>query len=169
MIKVFIIVLNAAVLIFLFGCSGGKLTVDESYSELRPVKQLELPEQIKDNLIITLDNVADEGSSFKNRVELLINDRRIEPNWLVSNVENTFTYKLKVRPGYYDVKAFYYAYIGWGDNKYKIEAQELVRVSHDQCTRLTCEIAKKTNGEPVNKNMHFKATFEPFNQTTGEK
>ena len=156
-------------LLFLFGCSGGKLTVDESYTELRPVKQLDLPEQVKENLVISLENVADQGSSYKNRVELLINNRRIEPNWLVSNIENTYTYKLKVRPGYYEVKAFYYAFVGWGENKYKIEAQELVPVSHDKCTILSCEIAKKTNGEPVNKNMYFKVATETLNQAAAEQ
>jgi len=149
-------------IVLALGCGGGELNVDEAYSVLRPVKQLELPDQVEDNLIVTIDNVADESSSYKNRIELYINGRRVNPNWLVSNVEKTFTYKLRLRPGYYEVKAYYYAYIGWGEERYEIETQELVRVAHDQRTTVSCNIAKQPNGEPVNRNMYFKTRNQPI-------
>lgn len=149
-------------LIIVTGCSKGHLTVDEAYNELRPVKQLELPEQISENLVVIIDNVADEGTSYKNRVELFINNKKIDPDWLVSNVQDKYIYKLRVRPGYYKVKAYYYAYVGWGEDRYEIESNELVRVQHDKQTTVSCTIVKKPNGEPINKTMYFDVTQDDF-------
>ncbi len=160
--KISLLTLGGAFTLFLFGCSGGHLSVDESYSVLKPVKQLELPEQVSENLIITISNVADEGSSYKNHVDLLINDRLIKPNWSVSNVEKAYTYKLRLRPGYYKVKANYYAYVGWGEDKYAIITNELVRVTSDRRTVLSCDIVKEPSGVPVNSKMYFKVSSEPF-------
>jgi hypothetical protein len=148
----------------LSGCSGGQITIDEAYAVLRPVKQLELPDQVEDNLVIIISNVADQGSSYKNTVSLYVNGKEILPNWLVSNVENTFTYKLKVKPGYYDIKARYYAYVGWGEEKFDIVSQELIPVAHDQRTVVSCHIAKQQSGEPVNKRLYFKTKSETLVQ-----
>ena len=163
--KVSLLILGGAFILFLIGCTGGHLTVDESYSVLKPVKQLELPEQVSENLVITISNVADEGSSYKNHIDLMVNDRLIKPNWSVSNVEKAYTYKLRLRPGYYEVKAKYYAYVGWGEDKYSITTNELVRVSSDRRTVLTCEIIKEASGAPVNSKMYFKVSSEPFEVT----
>jgi len=159
--QIAIVFIASALVAFVMGCAGGgKLLVEETYSQLEPVKQLELPEQIEDNLVITISNVADETSSYKNRLALYINDRLIEPNWLVSNVEDTYTYKVKLKPGYYKVKAYYYAYVGWREEKFQIDAQELVRVTPTTRTILTCRIEKKPNGVPVNDKMYFKVKSE---------
>lgn len=152
----------ASSLIILAGCAGSKITIDQAYRELTPVKQLELPEQVTDNLVIKISNVADEGSSYKNHLNLYINDKLIQPDWAVSNIENTFTYKLKLKPGYYKVRAEYFAYIGWGEEKFPIMTQKLVRITHDQRTFLKCNIAKEPNGTPVNKKMYFKVNTEPL-------
>ncbi|NIA28977.1 MAG: hypothetical protein GWP06_03580 [Actinobacteria bacterium] len=149
-------------IVIIAGCAGGKITVDQAYRELTPVKQLELPEQITDNLVIKIGNVADQGSSYKNHLNLYINDKLIQPDWAVSNIENTFTYKLKLKPGYYKVRAEYFAYIGWGEDKFPIMTQKLVRITHDQRTFLKCNIAKEPNGTPVNKKMYFKVNTEPL-------
>lgn len=143
----------------LVGCKG-RVTVDEAYHALRPVKQLELPDQVEENLVVIIENVADEGSSYKNYVELYINDHPIDPDWLVSNVQNDFVYKFRLRPGYYDVRANYFAYIGWGEDKYEIKSEEFIRVQHDKRTVVTAEIVKKPNGEPVNKTMYFDSKLE---------
>jgi hypothetical protein len=148
--------------LLIVGCAGGTLTVEESYDVLRPVKQLDLPEQVAENLIIKISNVADEGSSYKNRVEVFINDKRIKPNWLISNVENTYTYSLRVRPGYYKVNAYYYAYVGWGEEKYPIETHDLVAVLPDKMTTVSCDIVKEGNGVPVNNKMYFKQESKPI-------
>ncbi len=155
-----------SLLIVVAGCAGGKITVDQTYRELTPVKQLELPEQITDNLVIKISNVADQGSSYKNHLNLYINDKLIQPNWAVSNIENTFTYKVKLKPGYYKVRAEYFAYVGWSEEKFPIITQKLVRIAYDQKTSLKCNIAKEPNGTPVNNKMYFKITTEPL---TSEK
>ncbi|MBN1997870.1 hypothetical protein JW935_09985 [candidate division KSB1 bacterium] len=157
--KIRILIVFVAAL-YIMGCAAGHLTVDEAYDILRPVKPLELPEQTTENFIIKIGNVADEGSSYKNRIDLYVNGKRVDPNWLVSNVQDEFVYRMKVRPGYYDIKAYYFAYIGWGDEKYKIISSELIPVSHDKVTTVKCDIAKKPNGEPVNKVMYFKSERE---------
>jgi len=143
-----------------FSCAASRITVDEAYNALRPVKQLELPEQVEDNLVIMIDNVANEGTSYKNYLELYVNDKLVEPNWLVTNVQDTWEYRLKVRPGYYKIGAKYFAYVGWGEDDYEIVSDELIRVRHDQRTIVHTEIAKKPNGEPVNKTMYFKTKTE---------
>ena len=143
------------------GCASSKITLDEAYQALRPVKQLELPEQTTENLIITISNVADEGSSYKNRLEVFVNDKLLMPNWTVSNVENEFVYLLRLRPGYYQVKAHYYAFIGWSEEKYLIQSQDLVPVFAEKVTRLEHRIEKQSNGEPINKKMFFKSKTEP--------
>jgi len=148
--------------IILAGCNRGQVSVDETYAAMRPLKQLELPDQVTDNLVIIVSNVADQSSSYKNYIELEINDRKVRPNWDVSNIENTYTYRLRLRPGYYKVKAHYYAYIGWGEDRYPIETEDLVQVTSLQRTVLTCNIVKRPNGEPVDKKMYFKTQNEPF-------
>ncbi len=152
----------------LFGCKGS-ISIDETYNAIRPVKQLELPDQIDDNFVVVIKNVADEGSSYKNRVDLYINDHKINPDWLVSNVQNTYVYKMRVRPGYYKIKAYYYAYIGWGEDKYEIVSDELIRVQHDKRTVVSVNIVKKPNGEPVNKKMYFKTHLEDFDATPARR
>ncbi|MBN1543341.1 PEGA domain-containing protein [candidate division KSB1 bacterium] len=158
----FVAVLPVVLSVLASGCNRGQVSVDETYAVMRPVKQLELPDQVSDNLVITIGNVADQSSSYKNTVELEINNRKVRPNWDVSNVENTYTYRLRLRPGYYKVKATYHAYIGWGEERYPIETQDLVQVSATQRTLLNCTIAKRPNGEPVDKKMYFKTQYEPL-------
>ena len=149
--------------VFFIACSASQISVDQAYSSLRPLKQLELPEQVTDNLHIIIDNVADEGTSYKNYVDVFVNDKVLTPNWDISNTESNYTYKLKVRPGYYKIKANYVAYIGWGEEKYEIKTQdEYVRVAHDRITVVHFELVKKSNGMPVDKNMYFKIKSEPL-------
>lgn len=151
------------VAILYLACASSRVSVDEAYSALRPLKQLELPEQVTDNFVVTVSNVADEGSSYKNHLELFVNDKMIEPNWAVSNLEDTYTYKLRLRPGYYKVKVFYYAYIGWGEEKFSILThEEFIRVTSERRTLLKCNIAKEPNGEPVNEKMYFRVETEPL-------
>jgi len=152
-----------------FSCAGGRITVDQSYQQLSPVKPLELPEQIHDNLVVVLDNVANETDSYKNYVELYINDKKIEPNWLVTNVQDKYVYRLRVRPGYYDVRAKYYAYVGWGEDDYEIKSHKLVRVQHDKRTVVECYITKNPNGTPVNTPLYFETRTEEYSKTSTAK
>ncbi len=148
--------------LLLLGCKGA-IQIDETYNVIRPVKQLELPDQVSENFVVMIKNVADQGSSYKNHVDLYINDYKINPDWLVSNVQNTYVYKMRMRPGYYKIRAEYFAYVGWGEDKYEIVSDELIRVQHDKRTIATAEIVKKPNGEPLNKKMYFKTEFENMN------
>jgi hypothetical protein len=152
--KVLIFGVMTLMVLVIGGCKS-HITVDEAYNALRPVKQLELPDQVVDNLVVEIANVADQSSSYKNRVDLFINDYPIDPDWLVSNVQNKYVYKFRLRPGYYQIRAQYHAYIGWGEDAYKIISEELIRVQHDQRTIVAADIVKKPNGEPVNKIMYF--------------
>ncbi|MBN1480553.1 PEGA domain-containing protein [candidate division KSB1 bacterium] len=153
---------------FLIGCKGN-VSVDEAYNAIRPVKQLELPDQIEENFVVIIENVADEGTSYKNRVDLYINGHKINPDWLVSNVQNKYVYRMRMRPGYYELKAYYNAYVGWGEDKYEILSEELIRIQHDKRTVVTADIVKKPNGEPVNKKMYFTAKFEDFTKETKKR
>lgn len=153
---------------FLIGCKGN-VSIDEAYNAIRPVKQLELPEQVEENFVVIIENVADEGSSYKNRIDLYINDYKINPDWLVSNVQNTYEYRMRMRPGYYELKAHYNAYIGWGEDKYEIKSEDLIRVQHDKRTVVTAEIVKKPNGEPVNKTMYFTAKLEDLKSPSAKE
>jgi len=159
LLLLFVLLLPA---LLLNSCSRRSLMVDESYAVLKPVKQLELPEQVSENLIVKIANVADEGSSYKNHLDLYINGKLVKPNWVVSNIERTYTYKLRLRPGYYNIKANYYAYVGWGEEKYPIEAKDLVPVFPNKKTVLFCSIQKEANGVPVNKKMYFKKEVQPL-------
>jgi hypothetical protein len=143
-----------AALLFM-GCGSSQVSVDESYLSLSPVKELQMPSDVPQNLTVTLSNVADQSSSYKNYVELYINDKLVNPDWAVTNVQNTWKYELKLRPGYYRIKAKYFAFIGWGEEDYEILTHDLVPVSVDRKTVLNCRIAKKGNGEPVDKKMYF--------------
>jgi hypothetical protein len=159
--------LMTLVVIMLGGCKG-HITVDEAYNSLRPVKQLELPDQVVDNLVVEISNVADQSSSYKNRVDLFINDYPIDPDWLVSNVQNKYVYKFRLRPGYYQIRAQYYAYVGWGEDTYKIISEDMIRVQHDKRTVVSADIVKKPNGEPVNKTMYFTSRLDDLNAGSSE-
>ena len=154
-IKVFWVSALTAGLLGTIGCGSTRISIDEAYEKLEPVKQLELPEQLADNLVVKVNNVADEYNSYKNHVDVLVNDKIINPNWNVSNIEENYTFSLKVKPGYYDIKAYYYAYVGWGEEKFEIKTLSPVRVSHDKQTVVEYDLVKKENGEPVDKTMVF--------------
>ena len=152
-----------AVIILSIGCAAKRIAIDEAYATLRPLKQLELPEQVIDNLVISIDNVADQGTSYKNTIEVFVNDININPNWDVANTESNYTYKLRVKPGYYKVKAVYHAYVGWGEEEFVVITQdELVKVTHDNRTLVSVSLVKKANGELLEKKSYFTIHSEPL-------
>jgi len=155
------------VILLSMGCAAKRIAVDEAYSTLRPLKQLELPDQVIDNLVISIDNVADQGTSYKNSIEVFVNDININPNWDVANTESNYTYKLRVKPGYYKVKAVYHAYVGWGEDEFEVITQdELVKVTHDNRTLVAVSLVKKANGELLEKKSYFTIHSEPLAPTT---
>jgi len=146
-------------------CSGSAVNLQESYQKLSPLKPVEFPEPAEDNLIVTIANIADERASYKNRIEFYVNQKRIQPSWLPSNLDRKNVYSLRLKPGYYDVQAVYYATVGWGEEKYIISNTDLISVPPDQRTLLNCVLTKKTNGALLSKNPHFTITYEPIAQT----
>ncbi|HPG37908.1 MAG TPA: PEGA domain-containing protein [bacterium] len=174
-IKYFCYLSLLAVIMLSMGCAAKRIAVDEAYATLRPLKQLELPEQVIDNLVISIDNVADQGTSYKNSIEVFVNDININPNWDVANTESNYTYKLRVKPGYYKVKAVYHAYVGWGEEEFAVITQDvLVKVTHDNRTLVSVSLVKKANGELLEKKSYFTihseslaplTTVQPTSQT----
>lgn len=157
-------------IILSLGCAAKRIAVDEAYSSLRPLKQLELPEQVIDNLVIILNNVADQGTSYKNNIEVFVNDININPNWDVANTESNYTYKLRVKPGYYKIRAVYRAYIGWGEEKFDLITQdEFVKVTHDMRTIVSASLVKKANGELLEKKSYFTVQRESLNPIPGSE
>lgn len=148
--------------VLMMHCSGSAVNLQESYEKLSPQKPVEFPEPAEDNLIVSIANIADEHSSYKNRVEMYVNQKKIEPNWLRSNLDRRNVYSMRLKPGYYDVQAVYYATVGWGEEKYVISNTDLISVPPNQRTLLQCTLTKNSNGTPVIKNLRFIVTHQPL-------
>lgn len=148
--------------IMTLSCSGSAVNLQDSYQKLSPQKPVEFPEPAQDNLIVTISNIADDRSSYKNRIEMYVNQKKIEPSWLRSNLDRKNVYSLRLKPGYYDIQAVYYAMVGWGEEKYVITNPDLISVLPDQRTELACILTKKSNGTPVNRNPKFVVSYQPL-------
>jgi len=150
---------------FLLSCAGRKtLQPAETYFALRPVEDLPVYdlENIPVNLEVVIDNVADMTTSYKNRAELYINGHLIRPEKPTSNIQKTYRYRLKLRPGIYEVHGYYYALDGFVERKYTIRPQTKVMVKPGTLTRVTCEIQKNWDGTPVDKKLLFSVAYEPL-------
>lgn len=156
-----------ATFLFLLGCaSHHSLIGDQAYQKISPVKNLQLDPFLAENLIIKVHNVADAGPSFKNRFELFVNGQRIEPITEVTNTQRNYEYRLKLRPGYYDVKGIYFWYDGWSERKTEVRTEDLVRVETSRRTILEKTIQKNWDGTPVERTMYFEIKFQPFETAT---
>jgi len=158
-------VISLLAIVPLFSCiTGRQVGVKEAYNRLKPLKPWVEVEQAPVNLIVTIDNVADIRTSFKNRVELFINDVAIKPEKEFSNYEKTYTYHLRLQPGYYRIKAVYYASDGWTEEEYPILARDLVKIAPGMRTLLKATIQKTWDGFPVHKRMYFDVSHEPLSE-----
>ena len=149
----------------LVGCASQmELQPDQTYFALKPTEALEESElaTIPENLFVKVENVADMGTSYKNRLELYINGRLIKPEKEISNYQNTYTYRLKLQPGIYKIKALYLAYDGWKEKAYQIIPRETVKIKPNTKTILSAYIWKKWNGLPTQKVMLFEVKYEPL-------
>lgn len=147
------------------GCSSSIVSIQDSYKQILPQKPLEFAEPTQDNLQIKISNIADKGSSYKNRIELYINQKKIQANWIPSNLDRSNVFTMRLKPGYYDVKAVYFAFVGWNEEKYAITGSELIAILPDQRTLLSCPLVKKSDGTPVIKNPRFDITYEALTAT----
>ncbi|MDZ7360015.1 MAG: PEGA domain-containing protein [candidate division KSB1 bacterium] len=143
-------------------CTAGRLTTDRAYSELKPKEQLPEREQrqLPENLLITIENVADAGKSYSNYVVLYINGREVAPVEKLTNMTRKYTYPLRLQHGVYDVRAEYHAVGYWREQVFDIKPDEPVKILPGQRTVLTCRLEKDFKGRPVQKDVSFRLQYE---------
>ncbi len=102
------LLISGLVLSVFIACSSSQLTMDQTFNALKPLKEIMTSKDALVNLVIKVNHVADEKSSYKNTVEIRVNGKRILPADPVTNMQRDFVYKLKLRPGYYKVEGKYF-------------------------------------------------------------
>lgn len=150
-------------LFLFFNCSAPKkLSVDEVYTSITPAEPL--PEYLRNdqerNLIIQINNVADEGKSYKNYAELYINGFYIKPEHEVTNLTHNYHYHLLLQPGIYKIEAKYYASTGWKIEKFKISTREKVMIFPNKKTYLTIDLKKNSWGGLEENPSYFRIRYE---------
>ncbi|NOZ60453.1 MAG: hypothetical protein GXO74_02120 [Calditrichaeota bacterium] len=161
-IKIYAILLLAIAAV-LTSCAGPKkLSVDEVYTAIPPAQPL--PEYFRKsqekNLIIAIENVADESKNYKNYAELFINGYLIKPDHEVTNMTRNYSYHMLLQPGIYEIEAKYYASTGWKIEKFLIKAREKVMVFPDKKTFLTVDLTKNSWGGLEENPSFFKIRYE---------
>ena len=164
-----IVVSSLAVILGLIIISCGNkssgLAGIEAGAQLKPSKQMEIDlAEIPHNLEVIVKNVADNSNSNKNYFKLYVNKQQIQPQNVVDNTTSEYQYKLKLLPGFYDIKGVYYWNDGWKDLKTEIKTEELVRVDEKGLTRLEKEIPKDWRGVVQGKNLLFEASYTEFDR-----
>lgn len=167
-----LIVLIFALPFFLLSCTGAKkLTTDQTFLNLEPVEPLPIYdlEGIPDNFEVIIENVADMGSSYKNRAAFYVNDHLIVPDHEITNIQNKYVYHLKLQPGFYNIRGEYYALDGFAEKHYAIKPQTKVMVKPETLTKVYCRIEKNWDGTPLHDQMFFNVTYVPLKTTPREK
>lgn len=143
-------------------CSGSRLTTDRAARELKPKEQLPERERrnLPNNLIIKIENVANDHESYKNYVVLRINGREIAPVEKISNVTSSYSYPMRLQPGVYEIKAEYHAVGYWREQIFDIVTDEAVKVMPDQRTVLVARLEKNHRGDLAEKPAKFRITYE---------
>jgi len=145
-----------------------KLSTNQTFLNLEPAEQLPVYDlaNVPVNFEATIENVADMGSSYKNRAEFYINDHLIVPDQEITNVQNVYTYRMKLQPGIYNIKGRYLALDGFSERKFEIKPQTKVMIKPDTKTKAYYKIEKKWDGTPLHNKMIFNVTYEPFSPKT---
>jgi len=157
------LVAGLSLLLLLAGCGSNKgLVGDEATSKLKPMKELEVQEATSANLLINVNNIADFSYSNKNRFELFLNKKLIQPKNKVDNATPTYVYELRLQPGYYEINGVYYWNDGWRDRQTKVKSQELVRVGQDRRTVMDIDVPKDWRGMVTDDELYFHVAYEPF-------
>lgn len=142
--------------------SGGKLSTDRAYSELKPKEQL--PERelraLPENLLVKIENVADAGKSYQNYVLLYVNGREVAPIEKLTNMTSTYSYPLRLQHGVYEIKAEYHSVGYWREQTFEIKTDEPVKIMPGQRTVLICRLDKDYKGRPIQKNVQFRTRYE---------
>ncbi len=153
------------ILVLAFGfwaCGGSRLTTERAFQELKPKEQL--PERelrnLPNNLIIKIDNVADDRESYKNYVVLRINGREIAPIEKISNFSPVYSYPMRLQDGVYEIKAEYHAVGYWLERTFKIEPDEAVKIMPNQRTVLEARLEKNHRGDLEEDPARFRIAYE---------
>jgi len=160
--KSMFIILAISAMIGLVDCSlHPTIKPEETFVRIKPLAPLsELDnESMPDNLIISIDNVADMNNSYKNRLELFVNKYQIEPDE-VYNYKSAYRYNLKLQPGQYKIYAKYYAHSGWVEQSFTIITREIVKVYMNKKTTLQITLEKNHWGGLNDKVSYFKISQE---------
>lgn len=152
----------------MIGCAGYQtIKHDETFLRIKPAAPL--PEALAKkqpvNLFIKIENVADMRTSYKNHLDLFVNNYLIVPEQEITNITNDYTYRISLQPGIYKVKALYYASTGWEEKAFKIlPRDEQVIVFPDKKAVLNVTLRKDSWGAPVDKVTHFEVSYEPIDK-----
>jgi hypothetical protein len=157
-----------ASLLFLIGCAGTqRIKYDETFLRVKPAAPL--PEAVAKkqpvNLYIKIENVADARTSYKNRLDLFVNNFLIEPEQEITNVTSDYIYRLSLQPGIYKIKALYYASTGWEEKSFKILPRDAqVMIFPDKKLVLKVSLRKDSWGAPVDKVTNFDVAYEALGE-----
>lgn len=152
----------------IISCAGTqRIKYNETFLRIKP--SAPLPEAIANkqpvNLLIKIENVADMRTSYKNRLDLYVNNFLIEPEQEITNITSDYIYRLSLQPGIYKVKALYYASTGWQEKAFKIlPRDEQVMVFPDKKAVLKVNLRKDSWGAPMDKVTHFEVSYESLGE-----
>ncbi|HEX9973726.1 MAG TPA: hypothetical protein VGD14_16760 [bacterium] len=169
--KLYRIMFVSAIMLSLFiliGCAGNqRIKYDETFLRIKPAAPL--PEAVAKkqpvNLYIRIENVADSRTSYKNRLDLFVNNFLIEPEQEITNVTSDYIYRLSLQPGIYKIKALYYASTGWEEKSFKILPRDAqVMIFPDKKLVLKVSLRKDSWGAPVDKITNFDVVYEALGE-----
>lgn len=160
-----LLVITGVVLSVLIACSSSQLTMDQTFNALKPLKEIMTSKEAPVNLVIKINHVADEKSSYKNSVEIRVNGKRILPADPVTNIQRDYVYKLKLRPGFYKVEGKYFNSGGWDVETFNIKAQDLAKVMPGYRTILTADLKKNPDGSLIAKDVYLDEKYETIAET----
>jgi hypothetical protein len=155
-------------LFILIGCAGNqRIKYDETFLRIKPAAPL--PEAVAKkqpvNLYIRIENVADSRTSYKNRLDLFVNNFLIEPEQEITNVTSDYIYRLSLQPGIFKIKALYYASTGWEEKSFKILPRDAqVMIFPDKKLVLKVSLRKDSWGAPVDKITNFDVAYEALGE-----
>lgn len=167
--KNLLIITLILIMLGFFACAGyQKIKFDEAFLRIKPAAPL--PEAIAKkqpvNLYVQVENVADLRTSYKNHLDLFVNNFLIVPEQEITNITSDYTYRLSLQPGIYKVKALYYASTGWEEKSFKIlPRDEQVMVFPDKKAVLKVTLQKDSWGAPVDKVTYFNVSYEPIEKS----
>jgi hypothetical protein len=148
------------------GNKGRGVVGVEATDKLKPQKEVEFDKaNLPYNLEVFVTNVADNAYSNKNYFRLYVNKQLIQPQNSVDNTTPNYEYRLKLMPGYYEIKGVYFWNDGWKDVKTEIKTEDLVRVDEKGLTTLKKEIPKDWRGVVQGKNLRFEMSYAEFEQS----